>query len=275
MIRLNHLVDYHLHTKRCGHAVGEMAQYVERAIDIGLSEIGFADHLPLLHTMDRTLTMSWDDFPFYLADVERLRASYPEITVKLGVEVDYIKGRVGEIAAILNEYDFDFILGSVHFIDGWGVDDRRNMDNYELYDPVDLFKRYFSLLREAAASGLFDILAHPDLIKKYNFRPNIDATEIFAEAAGEIAAADIAIEVSSAGLRKPVGEIYPGPQFLKACSEAGVPVSLGSDAHRPDDVGRDFDKVIESLNYAGYDKFAVFSGRQRTLLPIAGDNLVD
>lgn len=260
------VTDYHLHTKRCGHATGEMRDYVESAIERGLQEIGFADHLPLLHTVDRTLTMSWDDLPFYLADVTKLQHEYAQIEIKLGIEVDYLPQHESEIAAVLQEYEFDFVIGSVHFVDGWGIDDRRYIDNYQNYDIFDLYQRYFSLLKSAAASGLFDVMAHPDLIKKYNFRPGEDLAHTYYEAADALAAADVAVEVSSAGLRKPVKEIYPEQSFLNICCERGIPVITGSDAHHPEEVGYKFEEVLKSLQTAGYGRVATFSKRRRQLI---------
>ena len=247
-----------------------MGAYVEEAIGLGLKEIGFADHLPLLHSIDQTLTMSWDDLPFYLADVVALQREYAEIKIKLGIEADFIPRYQEQLAKILADYEFDYVLGSVHFVDGWGIDDRRYIDNFADYDIDDIYQRYFSLLRQAAASGLFDVLAHPDLIKKYNFRPKGDLTETYQETAAAIAAAGIAIEVSSGGLRKPVKEIYPAQDFLNICGAANIPVTTGSDAHHPDEVGRDFDLLSESLEQAGYKEISAFTARKRESVELGG-----
>lgn len=265
------LVDYHLHTKRCGHASGEMQEFIDKALSLGLSEIGFSDHLPLLNLVDRTLAMSWDELPFYLADVAKVRDGNKDIKIKLGIEVDFLPRYRVQLANIIENYDFDYVLGSVHFLDGWGIDDRRDIFNYESYDIGDLYERYFTQLRLAAESGLFDILAHPDLIKKYNFKPEHSLTETYKKTAEVIAKAGIAIEVSSAGLRKPVKEIYPSQEFLNICAQAAIPITIGSDAHSPQDVGRDFQRLLDSLTTAGYDKIATYSQRQRTMLTI-GDN---
>ncbi len=266
-------VDYHLHTKRCGHASGEMQEFIDRALSLGLDEIGFSDHLPLLNRIDRTLSMSWDEFPYYLSDVAKVQERNKNIKIKLGIEVDFIPRYQDELANIIENYKFDYVLGSVHFLDGWGIDDRRDIFNYENYDINDLYQRYFAQLRLAAESGLFDILAHPDLIKKYNFKPDYSLTETYERTAAAIAAADIAIEVNSAGLRKPVKEIYPSQEFLNICTRAGVPVTIGSDAHCPQDVGRDFQLLSDSLAEAGYDKIATYSQRKRTMRSIGGNGI--
>jgi len=267
------LIDYHLHTKRCGHASGEMQEFVDKAIGLGLEEIGFSDHLPLLNLVDYTLAMSWDEFPFYLADVSRAQENNRNIKIKLGIEVDFLPKHRTQLANIINNYDFDYVLGSVHFLDGWGIDDRRDIFNYENYNIDDLYERYFEQLRLAAESGLFDILAHPDLIKKFNFRPEHSLTATYKQTAEAIAKAGVAIEVSSAGLRKPVREIYPSQEFLNICAQAGIPVTVGSDAHCPEDVGRDFQLLLESLSAAGYDKIATYSQRQIELRMIGGNGI--
>jgi len=259
------LIDYHLHTKRCGHAVGEMREYVRSSIEKGLQEIGFADHLPLLHTFDPTLTMSWDDFPFYVADVMKMKEEFKEIKIRFGVEVDYIPGKVKELQAIIDEYDFDYVLGSVHFIDSWGFDDRRFIDNYDNYNIDDLYKRYFKEIADSAKTKLFDIIAHPDLIKKYGFKPTAKLEDVYKKTIDAIKDSGVAIEISSAGLRKPVKEIYPSQEFIDICYKEGIPIVTGSDAHSPQDVGRDFDKLVESLKLAGYTEVATYVARERIM----------
>jgi len=261
------LVDYHLHTSRCGHAVGGIGEYIDRAKTMGLTEIGFADHLPLFHTIDATLAMSWDELPLYLADIAKLKKSLAEPKVKLGIEVDFIPKYVDRIRAALDDYDFDYILGAVHFVDGWGIDDRRYLDNYGAYKLEDLFERYFDLLVQAARSGLFDVLAHADLIKKY-YQLTPEPLELFERAAAGLAETGIAIEVSSAGLRKPCREAYPGLEFLKICRRYEIPVTLGSDAHAPEQVGFRFKYLLEQLKAAGYSAIVTFEGRQRRMVEI-------
>ncbi len=266
------MIDYHLHTKRCGHAVGEMREYVLSSIEMGLDEIGFSDHLPLFHSLDPTLTMSWDDFPFYIADVMNLKDEFNEIDIKLGVEVDYIPGKLKEIQAIIKEYDFDYVLGSVHFIDGWGFDDRRYIENWKNYNVDDLYIRYFKEVEDLAKTKLFDIVAHPDLIKKYGFLPVGDLSATHQKTIEAIRDSDMAIEVSSAGLRKPVKEIYPSQSFINMCFKEDIPVVTGSDAHKPDDVGRDFTKLVESLRSAGYTEVATYTARQRVMTDLEESN---
>lgn len=257
------LVDYHIHTARCGHASGEMSQYVQRAEEIGLGEIGFADHLPLLHAVDPHLTMSRSELPLYLEEV-RLAAAGAAIPVRLGIEADYVPESVDELATTLGANSFDYVLGSVHFVDGWAFDDPRHIAGYEDRDHEQLYEQYFRTAIEAVQTGLFDVLAHPDLIKKFGILPAIDLSAYYAQLADAVARQGMAVEVSTAGLRKPIGEIYPTEEFLRACLERGIPVTLGSDAHAPEEVGYRFDDAVDLLRRVGYTEVSVLQGRKRS-----------
>lgn len=258
------LADYHLHTNRCGHAVGPVAEYVEQAQVLGLAEIGFADHLPLFHKIDSSLTMSWDDLPFYLADINKLRSETGMPVVRLGVEVDYLPSQTGQIRAVLENNEFDYVVGSVHFVDGWGIDDRREIHYYDEYRLEDLYNRYFELLVQGAQSGLFDVMAHPDLIKKF-FKLEPEPVHLYDPVIKAIASAGVALEFSSAGLRKPCRETYPSGEFLKICRRYDIPLTLGSDAHAPDQVGFGFPGLVRQLREVGYSELARFEGRNRIM----------
>ena len=260
------MVDYHLHTARCGHALGNMEDYARRADALGLAEIGFSDHFPMLHIEDRALAMGLEELPAYVEDVERLRAAFPHLGVRLGIEVDFLPETVHRIGPMLEPFSFDYVMGSVHYVDGWGFDDPRCIEGYQGRDIFALWARYFEFLGEAAECGLFDILAHPDLIKKFGFRPEADVSLLYENCLDRVAKAGLAVEVNTAGLRKPVGEIYPSEEFLKACRERDIPVALGSDAHQPEEVGDRFNEALELLLRVGYEGITVFSGRRRSTL---------
>lgn len=261
-------VDYHIHTTRCGHAQGEMRDYVIRARELSLVEIGFADHLPLLTRQDPTLAMSLSQLPEYIAAVESLKREFPDIAIKTGIEADYLPGMEKETERLLNSYDFDYVIGSIHFIDGWGFDDSRYIEGYKHRDIYEIYETYFSLVADAAKTGMFDIIGHLDLIKKYNFRPDEDITSLVEGAVSAIKEAGIAIEINTAGLRKPVGEIYPSDDILAMCFQAGVPITLGSDAHSPQEVGMDFDLGRAAAARAGYRQLAVFAERKRDFVDL-------
>jgi histidinol-phosphatase (PHP family) len=268
IMRTRGLIDYHLHTVRCGHAEGRLEDYAQRALEVGLGEIGFSDHLPLLHMEDATLSMGSEELPLYASEVCELRDSFTGLTIRLGIEVDYLPETAPRLPPLLNAYPFDFIMGSLHFVDGWGFDDPRNLRGYEGRDLFTLWERYFELLAEAAESGLFDILAHPDLVKKFGFRPEGDLLPIYKSCLDRVADAGPAVEVSSAGLRKPVNEIYPSEDFLRLCRERDIDVTLGSDAHHPREVGWGFEEALRLLRRVGYRELAVFDRRERSYLEL-------
>ncbi|MEW6446744.1 MAG: histidinol-phosphatase HisJ family protein [Bacillota bacterium] len=266
------LVDYHLHTRRCGHATGRLAEYVRFAEIRGLREIGFADHIPQYflppHRRDPGLAMTEQELEAYVREVEGAAAASKEISVRLGIEADYSPGQEKKLEAILDRYPFDYVLGSVHYLSGWGFDNPSEVQGYSERDIDALYVEYFGLIRQMATTGLFDVVAHPDLLKKFGYRPRGNIHSLYEETVRVIAAAGLVVEVNTAGLRQPVEEIYPAPAFLELCYRYEVPVTLGSDAHRPEDVGRDFDRAEALLRKVGYREVAVFEKRRRTFLPL-------
>jgi len=177
-----------------------------------------------------------------------------------GLEVDFVGERQKRLSELLAPYPWDFLLGSVHLVDGEAVDLEPGLWGQMSVD--DVWRRYFAELGDLAASGLADVLAHPDLVKIFGRRPAPEVVDAcHEEAAPAIAEAGVAVEVSTAGLRKPVGELYPDAGFLARCRERGVGATLASDAHVAHDVGRDFDAGIEHLRSAGYETVTVFEGR--------------
>jgi histidinol-phosphatase (PHP family) len=191
--------------------------------------------------------------------------------LRLGVEADFIVGAEDRMASLLDERDFDYVVGSVHFLRDQSID----MDDYSVWDrghsPEEIWERYFQTLGQAARSGLFDILAHPDLVKVWGPerpRPAGDPRRYYEPAVEAIAESGIAVEVSTAGLRKRAREIYPAEAFLQMCVDAGAPVALSSDAHRPEDVGADYAQALELLARVGIGELCVFEHRSRRLEPI-------
>jgi histidinol-phosphatase (PHP family) len=264
------LHDYHIHTARCGHAVGRMEEYVAHARRQGLPEIGFSDHLYLywlpLGGRDPELAMGEHELDEYVGDVLRLRRDNPDLTIRLAIEADYILGHEAELRDILTRYPWDYVLGSVHFIDAWGFDDERYLPTFEQWDLDELYGRYFDLVLRAAETGLFDSMSHPDLVKKFGHRPSsgFNLAHLYERIAACFKRAGVCVEVNTAGLRKPCAEIYPTLELLRACKRAGVPTTLGSDAHQPDQVGLAFDQGIAHLRNAGYDSITAFAARDRS-----------
>ncbi len=256
------MIDYHIHTKRCGHATGEMSAYVEQAITAGLPEIGFSDHLPFLHKRDKGYTMALEELPGYVEEVEAMRRRYPQIRIKLGIEADYFPGREKETEALIKRYAFDYVLGSVHFIDGWGFDIPEAKQSWKGKNVAAVYRRYFELLRESARIPFFDIIGHPDLVKKFGHRPNEALNEEIEETAHVFKASGKSVEVNTSGLRKPVREIYPAKPLLEAYRKQGVPIVFGSDAHAPEEVGKDFDRAVQLAKSVGYTEALIYENRR-------------
>jgi histidinol-phosphatase (PHP family) len=263
--------DYHMHLRNgreeIAHDTWSVDPFVEAARAAGVDEIGFTEHVYYFRQTRSLWTVPYqtercvyDLEPYVDAIVQARERGLP---VKLGLEVDYVAGREDETRDLLSPYPWDYLLGSVHFIDGLGVDGEPRL--LDAVGVEEAWRRYFESLAAAARSGLFDSLSHPDLIKIFGERA---ASFDYAAVADAIAEGGVAVEVSTAGLRKPVGELYPHPEFLAACRERGVPVTLGSDAHSPDVVGRDFDRARELLHSAGYDTVTVFDRRRASQEPL-------
>jgi len=264
------IADYHIHTRLCGHAEGDPREYVERAIALGMTEMGFSDHLPLLVGWEPGFTMRRADLDGYVATVQDLAAEYSaDIRILLGIEVDYIVAVEEPIEALLAEYPFEYAIGSVHALeDGFIIDHPRNRDAIGVRGVDAVYLESYALVERAAATGSFRILGHLDLAKKFGHRPE-DAEGVAAAAASALRAvkrAGAAIELNTSGWRKPVGEAYPAPELLAAAADLDIPLTLGSDAHRPDDVGADFARATALAREAGYSAVLRLSdGRPQAL----------
>ncbi len=267
------LPDYHVHTFRCGHAGGESRAYVLAAIAAGLSEIAFTDHIPLYFLppgdRDPKLAMREDQFEEYVAEVRSLAREFEgRIAVRLGLEADFAEGHEAELARWLGRADWDLVLGSVHWVAGGWIDAPGAPRRFEREGTEPLYREYYRLLTEAARTGFFDVLTHFDLPKKFGHRPVIAAEDAEQRAIAAAASAGCAVEVSSAGLRKPVGEIYPEARLLRRLVGAGVPVTFSSDAHAPAEVGRGYDRTVAHARAAGAKEFVTFVRRRKVFHPI-------
>lgn len=265
--------DYHLHTPLCRHAEGTPAEYAAEARRLGLPEIGFADHSPMPGPFD-DWRMDRGDLPAYLESVEAARTAVPALPIRLGLEVDFLPdGRdwIGELSGMA---PWDYLIGSVHYIGDsasrWDIDNPVRRPRYVATPGAteEIWEQYWRLFAEAARSRLFDILAHPDLPKKFGFRPPGDLRRFYEPAVAAIADADAAIEINTAGWHKDCAEQYPARLFLDLAASAGIPLVISSDAHTPADVGRDFDRATALAREAGFPALARFEGRRRRLVPL-------
>lgn len=253
---MTRLPDYHTHTERCGHARGAAAEYVQAALAAGLLSLGVADHIPLLPQPDPELSMDVCHLGGYVADVMALKQAHPGY-VLLGIEADYRPETVTDVAALLRAHPFDYAIGSVHFLGDWGVDDPRQIERYTGRDIDQAWAEYLELVGDAAESGLFTILGHLDLMKKFGYRPTRALDRELGRLVERVARAGVLVEINTAGLHKPVGEIYPSSHILRLLCETGVHITFGSDAHAPDEVGRDFAQAEMLARSVGYQGFAV------------------
>lgn len=255
------LLDYHMHTRLTDGTL-EPVDYARVAIARGLAEICFTDHAPLGNReTDWTLTRA--SLATYVDLVRTAQAQFPQLPIKLGLEVDFFPDREEWIRELAGLYPWDFLLGSVHFIGDWPVD--RAPADWKDQDIDQRWREYFALWEQAARSKLFDSLAHPDLPKKFNCRPKrFDCRSALCA----VQAAGCAIEVSTAGLRKPCREIYPAEDFLRCARQLAIPITFGSDAHIPDDTGADFAQAVALARRCGYDKLCRFTHRRREFVPL-------
>ncbi len=255
--------DYHMHTPLCGHATGTPEEYVKQAVKLGLKEIGFSDHAPMVHKPMPGITMTLEELPKYNAMIEDVRQRFAhQISIKIALESDFLPGYESKTKSIIDSYPYDYIIGSVHFIDDWAFDDPACREYWKKYDVNVVYRKYYSLLRQSARTGFFQIIGHCDLPKKFGARPSEDLTDEIKATAKVFKDTGVSIEINTAGLRKPVEEMYPAPDCLKIYRQAGVPLAFGSDAHQPSDLGKDFDKAIDLARSAGYDEYLVFKQKK-------------
>ncbi len=256
------IVDYHVHLRedgqRVSHSVDTVERWVEAAGERGVDEVGFTEHFYYFLETRELLTVPYQiDHchlridPYIEAVVQGKERGLP---VKLGAEVDFIFGREEELRELLAPYPWDFVLGSVHYIDGLGLDQEPSVVG--VVGPEEGYRLYFDMLAKAAESRLFDSLAHPDLVKFFGHFIEWDEESFVGSLNG------VCLEVSSAGLRKPHGRIYPEPGLLAAANRTDVPITLASDAHEPRDLGRDLGQAAEHARAAGYETVTVFEGRR-------------
>jgi histidinol-phosphatase (PHP family) len=273
------LTDYHLHlrpdedgtTFEHYFTAENVDRYLAAAEAAGIEELGVAEHVyRFAQALDVWTHPFWQDYA--RDDLDAYCEFVREQTdLKLGIEADFIPGREDRMASLLDARDWDYVVGSIHFLSDRALDVRGEWDVWRGGDPDKVWARYFETLGEAARTGMYDILAHPDLVKVWGVdapRPEGDLRRFYDRAMEGIAESQVAIEVSTAGLRKPVGEIYPAPAFIEMCLEAGRPLALSSDAHTPEQLGYEYERAVELLRGLGVEEIAVFERRELRLEPL-------
>jgi histidinol-phosphatase (PHP family) len=234
-----------------------------QAVRLGLPEIGFADHAPMPRDDFDNWRMRAADLDQYIARVERARRDHPNLVIKLGLEVDYLPGCEDWVRDLAKRHPWDYFIGSVHYVsDAWAIDNPAQIAHWKDREPLEVWTAYFERLTQAAESGLFDIIGHADLCKKFSYYPKQDCTPLFTRFLQAAKRHGLAIELNTAGLRKDCQEIYPSPRIVHLASQTGVPICFGSDAHAPTEVGMHFAEAVQLAHSAGYTHYSRFTGRR-------------
>lgn len=260
--------DLHTHHDRCGHARGKIRDYIEAAIDRGLKVIGIADHSPYFSSEEDQpfphIAMAKSRFPEYVNEVLQLKQSYSgKIDVLLGVESDFFPEQVENYRTNFDHYPFDYIIGSVHHVDGVSIFNKGRWDGLTEQEKIRTKENYYSLIEQSARSGMFQILGHIDAMKGYYPSFSSIQTKAVEHTLKVIGEYDIAIEINTSGKTKDVGGWYPSDEILELAHHFGVKVTFGSDAHDPHRVGDEFDEVQAHLKQIGFKEWVYFKNKER------------
>lgn len=252
------MYDSHMHTPLCKHASGTPAQYLQAAQKAGLKGMVMTDHSPMPAWFDADFRMGLEELPFYHTMLEKVRAESGDFYVGIGLEADFHPGTEPYLRKLISAYPYDYIIGSVHYLGAWPFDNPNFATEFDQRDLRGVYREYFKLVAQAAQSGLFHSIGHLDLPKKFGHIPAEGYLDLAQEALQAMAAEGLALDVNTAGWRKPVGEIYPSPALLARAHQLGIPVVLGSDAHQPGEVGYRFPDAVDVLEAVGYREAWVF-----------------
>ena len=252
------MIDYHLHVIAHGDRpmnVENILEYCEVAKHRGIRQMGITEHDRYLDEID-------------LAAFQEARERSRDVGLRLGIEIDFVPGAEERMDRDASALPYDYVIGSVHRVDEEEVDRASDQSIYERYETYDLYEAYYANVRKAALSGRFEVLGHPDLIKIFRRFPDKDITPILEETADAVAASGVVVDVNAAGLRKPVGEVYPSRDFLEMFHRRGVPIVLSSDAHAADQVAMGYGESLKLVHDVGYREVATFKDRERGSLPL-------
>ena len=252
------MIDYHLHVIAHGDrpmTVENILEYCEVAHERGIRQMGITEHDRYLEDID-------------LAAFQEARELSQDVELRLGIEIDFVPGQEERMDHDATALPYDYVIGSVHRVDNEEVDHPDHLEIYEKWETYDLYEAYYRNVREAALCGRFEILGHPDLIKIFRKFPDRDITPMLEETADAIAESGIVVDVNAAGLRKPIGEIYPSKDFLQMLHRRGVQIILSSDAHAADQVAAGYDKNLKLVHDVGYREVVTFKDRERGALSL-------
>ena len=248
------IIDLHNHTKLCNHAKGDEEEYIQRAIALGSAFFGFSDHAPM--DFDPKYRMQFSQMSLYENKILQLQQKYKDkIEILLGYEVDYLKNHIDQRVL---DAKVDYLIGSVHFLNKWGFDNPEFIKEYELKNIDEIWEQYFATITEMVKSNLFNIVGHLDLIKIFKFMPTKNVVDIAKDTLLAIKNSNMVLEINTAGYRKPIGEPYPSYELIKEAYKLGIPITFGSDAHEPTQVGLFSDEIVKMAKDIGYKECAYF-----------------
>ncbi|KZZ86453.1 histidinol-phosphatase [Bacillus sp. SJS] len=268
------LTDYHNHLERGTLTLDYLKKFTDEAKRKNIEHFGISEHAYHFYQTADILSNPWvDERRFYdMNDYTSLfqEAEKAGIDVKMSIEMDYTPGKHEEMERFIRQYDFDYVIGSIHWVDDFGIDLKEFIHEWDKRDVYDTYRKYFDQVVTLAESNLFDIIGHLDLVKIFNYVPEKEEflLEQYERAAAALSKSKTCVEISTAGLRKPTGKLYPDERLLKMCYEKGVPIVLSSDAHQPEDVGADYDQALALAKETGYETIVTFSKGERTVVPI-------
>jgi len=251
------LIDIHNHTPLCKHARGNPEEYIQKALEIGIDVYGFADHAPM--EFDYAYRMSFEEMDKYEQKIISLSQKYDNIKILLGYEVDFTP----KVDKRVLDRNVDYLIGSVHFLDNWGFDNPEFIKEWDKRDVEDVYKEYFTLLEKLANSRLFNILGHMDLVKVFGHKPKTDIKDLVYPILNAVKKADMAVEINTAGLRKPIKELYPSDEILEMMLEEKVDITFSSDAHSPSQVGYKLKETVEKVKNLGFDNAVYFEKKRK------------
>ena len=265
--------DYHMHTHLCKHASGTMEEYVQQALKAGCQEIAFTDHIPLPQNFDLAHRMRQSELDGYFMEIERLRWAYPKLKILCGIEADFYDGFELYLEQFLSNYDFDLVIMSVHFIKKWPEGNWAFSYHFPDKTLTDIYAEYLDAVLRGIRTGLFDIVGHLDLVKSpeqsllENNRDQLNAV------IDEVKKQNMAIEINTSGLRKDIEQTYPDLSFLPLIARADVPITLGSDAHKPEQVALKFSEITKTLSAFENLKFARYRSRSKQIYHLNEDEV--
>ncbi|MGP4082154.1 histidinol-phosphatase [Pseudalkalibacillus sp. R45] len=266
--------DYHNHLEKGTLTLDYLSKFTEKAKKEGIDHFGISEHAYHFYQTADILSNPWvDERRYYdMEDYVDLfhQAWNKDIDVKMSIEMDYTPGKHEEMKRFIDQYDFDYVIGSIHWIDDFGIDLSEYKEEWDRRDVFDVYRRYFDQVVTLAESNMFDILGHIDLVKIFNYVPedNNFLLEQYERATDALKESKTCIEISTAGLRKPVKQMYPHEDLLKMCQRKGIPIVLSSDAHYPEHVGFAYDRAIQFAKETGYTHLMTFEKGERKEVPL-------